>query len=286
MLLLSIWTKLNQLVQAVSLKLTQNSTNMSVLRILKLVFSLLLIPLLGCVATPWKMAKLEEIQTAADPKVSTLPAYDLTAAQWVPDQPILVNKDFNFGMAMSIEGVGVAIAAGMRINKNKELAASLSALPPLNLNQRWQSVAIDVQLPWRDKRVVIYAMLYGQPQAQLRTIVEFHNGENPPERFMDVSDWLPVDGEASWAAMQGARLFAQIDESLAAIAVMVVNDSTAVVEEQDYTISGGEAAQRGRGYIKDQREGRVVLQSTNIPNTTIRFPAHLFTSSVHQEAPL
>ncbi len=233
----------------------------------------------GCSSQPWQLAELERVRHLAHPDQSTLPVYELTAAEWVEGQPLLINKDFNFGMAMSMEGVGVAIAAGMRINKNKGLASDLSKLAPFDLNNRWKKHAVVVNRDWRDKEVVIYAMLYGQPKAQLRTIVEFHSTTEAPQRFVDISAWRPIEGDDSWQSSSGFLLSTQLDQSLAEIVTLLDSDFDEQGKEQRYTISGGEAVQRGQGYILKQSKDYVIVNSSSAPNTVIRIPASVFGSA-------
>ena len=247
-----------------------------------LVFSVVFV---GCTSQPWQFAELAAVKQAADPKNSTLPSYDLTAAQWVENRPLLINKDFNFGMAMSMEGVGVAIAAGMRINSNKELAAALADLPPLNLTQKWQAVAGNINDEHREKQVVIYALLYGQPQAQLRTIVEFHGAGENPERFVDISDWAPTTGENSWSANNGRRIFMQIDSSLTTIVDLLTNEIIASGTEQEFSLTGGEAVQRGRGYLVEKDETAAVIKATTIANTVLRLPSTVTTIRDYEPPP-
>ena len=177
-----------------------------------------------------------------------------------------------------MEGVGVAIAAGMRINKNKELAQTLSTMPPLMLDQRWQEAAGPVKGSLRGSSVLIYAMLCGQPQAQLRTIVEFHNEKEPapPLRYMDYSDWAPIAGTDSWTANNGGNIAQQSQQSITAIVSLLSKDLVVSAPEIDYTIIGGEAVQRGSGFVVSQDDQHIVIKSTTIPNTVLRIPSAHF----------
>ena len=64
----------------------------------------------SCSARQVRYGTVEDIQRSVTPQASTLPAYDLTGGVWVPGQPLFINQDFDFSMAMSLPDIGPAIA--------------------------------------------------------------------------------------------------------------------------------------------------------------------------------
>jgi hypothetical protein len=56
-----------------------------------------------------------------------LDAYRLQDGVWLAHAPVLVNEDFDFAVAMSLEGIGAGIAAKKRMDDNAAKAAELAA---------------------------------------------------------------------------------------------------------------------------------------------------------------
>ena len=55
-----------------------------------------------------------------------LDAYQRQDGVWLPQAPVLVNEDFDFAVAMSLEAIGAGIAAKKRIDGNAKSAGELS----------------------------------------------------------------------------------------------------------------------------------------------------------------
>jgi len=229
---------------------------------------------------------LDQLKIAANPKNSTYTSYDLTGAVWVEGQPLLVNKDFNFGMAMSLEGVGTAIAVGMRKNKNEELAEKLSTIPPLALNEKLQLTLGDIKNIHDKYQITVFAMLYGQPLANLQTFVELQPlsslvEKNTFQRFVSVSDWVELEGEQGWLANDGILISKNIDQSLQDITQMMElyldnkNINFENHEEIKYKITGGESIKRGAGIIVSKNNDRVWVRDERLLNTLLSYPLKL-----------
>lgn len=263
---------------------------------IRFLFCCTLIVLAGCATTSYRFSTVDELPSIANSKTSTLPAYDLTGGLWLEGQPLYINKEFNFGMAMSIEGAGVAIAVGMRTSKNKALAEQLSSLAPLQLNERLHALLSNKRADVGAGHIAVYGILYGQPQAHLRTVLELYpsdalaNDNNidasetvaqkvEPERFVFYSAWMPATGDASWTANDGELLWRAFDESLPALVELIAAFQASPDEERNaikrYSISGGEAVQRGEGFLLREEGGRSVIQSTSVPKTILSVPSEL-----------
>ena len=60
---------------------------------------------------------------------TVLDRYQLEGGVWLPHAPVLVNRDFDFALAMALEGgLGAGLAADKRKKENEERAAELAAL--------------------------------------------------------------------------------------------------------------------------------------------------------------
>jgi hypothetical protein len=159
----------------------------------------------------------EELREAITPKSSNLVTYHLTGASWAGDHPILVNRDYDFSIAMSMDQIGPAIAAGNRKKANDELAAVLATMPALETQE---ALAATIRAHagneggfWTSEmEVALFGLLYGGTRSgssvRLQTILEVYGTDQPdtPLRFLVVSDARPLDGDAGWTATNGAVL--------------------------------------------------------------------------------
>lgn len=231
-------------------------------------------------APQYTLNDLDTIHTQTQPSTSSLISYDITGAVWLADQPLLINKEFNFGAAMSIEGAGVAIAVGMRNNKNEALATELKSMPALNLNARLQGLLTQNDIALAGNTISVFGVLYGQPKAHLRTVIEVYSNGNDdkPQRFMDYSPWLAATGDESWSENDGDAVWQYFNDSLPRIVtrlkqhesdVRIQDNSTKKEKEIKYVLKGGDSIQKGRGYVLGKDNDRIVIQSTTIPNTII-----------------
>lgn len=224
-----------------------------------------------------RYSTLEEIQATVTPATSTLPAYDLTGGVWVKDQPLLINQDFDFAMGMSLPDIGPAVAAGQRKRGNEEVAQLLEAMPPLQFDATLQKHMKDSVLMGPPRQITLYGILFGQPNAYLRVILEnsTRQGENVNQsRFIYMTDWASVKGEKSWTSSNGQKIFESFEVAIPALIEMSrYNFSAAQTSEAvEYTIINGKTPQRGSGWILEKRDHRVLIESKIIPNTVISFP--------------
>jgi len=185
--------------------------------------------MLGACSGVWvHYVPADQLQKEVTPATSTFEGYQLEGGAWVSGRPILVNRDFDFGSAMSIEDIGPAIAAGKRISGNQEVADRLSRLPPMDLNGAFEK---QVTACGRDcgelngKRVRLFGLLYGENQARLQVVLEIEPGGQPAqpartanqraiERFVWVSSARPLEGPESWLRDDGAAIKATAEASL------------------------------------------------------------------------
>lgn len=224
-----------------------------------------------------RYSTLEEIQATVTPGTSTLPAYDLTGSVWVKNQPLLINQDFDFGMAMSLPDIGPGIAAGQRKKGNEEVAQILEAMPPLHLDAIFKRHMKNSDSMGQPKRVTLYGVLFGQPNAQLRVILESKSTAGEDEkhsRFIYATDWAVVRGENSWTSNNGHKIIESFEIAIPALIGMSQDSSfeTQKSEPVEYTVINGKAPQRGSGWILAKRENRILIESMEIPNTVISFP--------------
>ncbi len=262
-------------------------------RFLLLLLAFLIVGLSACSTQPKQdpdFLSLEQMQTRVVANTASWPAYDLTAAQWVSGQPLLVNRDFNFAMAMSMQGVGVAIAAGSRISDNKKLAEQLAALPVFDVAdtfaKNWRGVG------WPGHEIAVYGFLFGGPDAHLRTVVEAHPLEGGPvRRFVYVSDWRALEGESGWLDDRGAMLTEGFAEAIPVVAELALRypllaDTASFAESLNaYQLAGGAALQKGEGRVLEQDAQRTIIHSLSVPHTVFSYPTARITITNLQERP-
>ena len=239
---------------------------------------LVLILLTTCSVKTIHYSAIDAIQENVSPRSSNLPAYELTGCIWVKGQPLLINQDFDFSMAMGLPDIGAAVAAGTRKKGNEEVVKLLQDMPPLALEDRFNEAIKSSLMNPQEKEIKLYGILFGQPDAHLRTILELYDHqENPgrdPLRFIYISDWRPVKGDPSWTHHKGVMIHEFFEDAIPGLIAMWQRYTPEVQESEavKYTVSGGKAIQRGTGWVIEKKEQRVLLQSMEIPNTILSYP--------------
>jgi hypothetical protein len=131
--------------------------------------------------------------------VSDLPKLDLAArvgsyaaqdAVWVPGQPIAVNRGFDFAIAIALEGMGAGIAAAQRQTSNADLARTLAALEPIDVQALLRAKCDDRPAACAvltGYQIYLYGLLFGDKAARLRVVLEFGDAQGAP-LYVSVSD--------------------------------------------------------------------------------------------------
>lgn len=126
--------------------------------------------------------------------IADLPQLDLAArvgpylsqdAAWVPGQPLAVNRDFDFMLAMSLEGgLGAGLAAKKRQDENRALAQQLAVLPPIDSSALLDALCSAApQHGCADRAgqsIRIYGLLFGDKEAGLLVVLETQTTGEPP----------------------------------------------------------------------------------------------------------
>lgn len=121
-----------------------------------------------------------------------LDAYQREGGVWLERAPILINEDFDFTLAMGLEGgVGAGLAAVKRTENNAHKAAALNAIAaPPQLQQRLAEL--------RCCGVHVYFVLWGAESATLRTVLDVP-GDTARSRVIEGAT-RSLAGEAGWTA--------------------------------------------------------------------------------------
>ena len=105
-----------------------------------------------------------------------LGTYQARDAEWVGGQPVVVNRDYDFQLAMSMHyRVGPALAASRRQEANRELAQQVEKMRPIvpaelfaELERRCEGRCPELHA----ETARLYAVLYGTETARLRVVLE------------------------------------------------------------------------------------------------------------------
>jgi hypothetical protein len=220
------------------------------------------------------------------PGSSSLPAYLLTGGEWLDGQPLFVNRDFDFGMAMTLPDIGPAIAAGTRLKGNRDTAAALADMPALDLSSRLARSLAERQ---RDDRIPekiagfggeirLYGVLYGHPQASVWSLLEVSKQTESMsvERVMIVS--AKQDLAAYWLADRGAAIQTWLTGSVEPLIELWARaeDSVAQEPERDFRAPAAAGLNKGRGRVLTSDARHVLVRLSDIEGTVARFPAEGF----------
>lgn len=97
---------------------------------------------------------------------TVLDAYHREGGVWLPHAPVLVNEDFDFAIAMSLEGgLGAGLAAAKRKENNQKTVVAMGDL----------RLAPDVEArieALRCSGTHVYFLIWGAEQAVLRMVVD------------------------------------------------------------------------------------------------------------------
>lgn len=235
---------------------------------------------------------IKEIKKRNSPAKTTLVAYDVTGGLWVKDQPLLINQNFDFTIAMSLKNIGPAIAAGKRKKGNKKIVAALTDMPRLQLQKMFlkhiESLAANKHKELFAGHIALYGILYGQPKAQLRVVMELwsnkktRKNKQSPLRYMYVSDWFPVKDKDSWCASNGKKIRQTFFKAIPVLIKMRQEYRPTKMKMENMrniSIRGGASIQRMSGWILKKGNKMVFVQSKNMFKTIIGYPAHRTTVS-------
>ena len=199
-------------------------------------------------------------------------SYQARDAVWVSRQPLLVGRDYDFGIALAVDdGVGPALAAFQRKQFNQAYADRLSSVPSVDASAslslllngctskmtryepRRAPLPRCTQLA-RTNVLWVYGVLFGEQDARLRVVVELleHDGER--QQYVAVGAARPLSSFAAEATLRrdflaGTR---RIVELLDQPSLGTAAGPTALCP-----VGGSELA---RGRVVGRRDGLAVLR--------------------------
>ena len=118
--------------------------------------------------------------------------YWLEGGVWLRGLPVLINEDFDFAVAMGMEGIGPGIAAAQRKGDNEQKANDLHEV-------ELAAGVLDRIEELRTRGVHVFFVLWGKEQALLRLVVEEDAGcKEHTEPRVNASAEKPLAGQLGW----------------------------------------------------------------------------------------
>jgi hypothetical protein len=198
--------------------------------------------------------------------------YQARSAVWIPGQPVAVNHEFDFGIALGIES-GAGIAAAKRQSKNEALAERLAKLDPLDpqaLLQRLCPHSRSGCAKLVGARVRVYGLLFGERAARLRVLFELADGQPSHPIDASLSDAIPVERFAEPGVLAGA-----FEAELGRVLRLMEDPAAAPSAERGRCNAGDNATVEGHVIVRDEQ--RVVLAATDPEPVRVSCAASSFT---------
>jgi hypothetical protein len=221
---------------------------------------------LGPVATPSELATLDLAE-----RIGSYAARD---AAWVPTMPIAVGRDFEFGLALSVDVVGAGIAAARRRQDNAALAQQLSGVGSIDPRAMLGAVCaarVSACSKLVGRKIRVYGVLFGAPVARLRVTLELDAAELPTPLFTAISDAHKTEEFAQ------SELLSETFETTLRRALALIEQAPAGAHE---AAASGDCAAGGNariaGEIIRDEDGYVLLAASDPRPTVISCPADAF----------
>lgn len=210
-----------------------------------------------------------EVPRAASPRPVVSPGTELTRldlsarlgeyqgrdAAWVPGLPLAVNRDFDFALALSIEGVGPGIAARKRRDANLEFAQRLSEVAAFDAQAQLEALcAASPRFACEHlagEQVRIYGLLFGERDARLQVVLEIAPVAAERMLYIAVSEARPI------AAFLEAGVLQQVFGHAAADLAGSLAESASPDTALSTCMVGGTAKLTGRRLVS--RAGHALL---------------------------
>jgi hypothetical protein len=181
-------------------------------------------------------------------------------AQWVRGQPIAVNRAFDFGRALSLEGAGAGLAVVQRRKGNAELAEQLAQLPAIDAAALVAKIC--AQRPAgcaaiAGARLRCYAQVFGVKAARVRVVSERVDGAS-----QSVALYASISAPHALADLVQPGALAAIFEAELARTLDLFDVSTATPDAKQGECDAGDGLHVS-GAILSRTPQRVVLSTTD-----------------------
>jgi hypothetical protein len=207
----------------------------------------------------------------------TFGSYAGRDAAWVSRCRLAVNREFDFGLAVGLPGVGAGIAAGKRKQENRTLAESLTTFARCDMERTLsEAMALCGErcAGLSDSTINLAALLFGSERARLRLVLESARSGRQPIRIVYISDELATAGPKSWSESHAAALWRALVVATQQVVLAYANWSTGspptpAVTRYACSGTGGEAiegrriGEQGGRIALSSDDGRIVLCSAS-----------------------
>jgi hypothetical protein len=198
-------------------------------------------------------------------------SYEARDAVWITAQPIVVNRDFDFEIALQIADVGPAIAAGNRRQGNLALARALAVVERVDAQALLSQLCAE-RAPGCPKlanaQVRVFALLFGEHAARLRVVLEIIAAEALP-LYSAVSRSLPAHD-----FVRPGMLRTEFASGLASIVQLFETSVAAPSSVRGQCLAGDSSKVTGRIVTRDDQG--IVLAVSDPRSTLLRCPPDAF----------
>jgi hypothetical protein len=237
---------------------------------------------LNCASIRTNFQPLDQLRESVTSDNTTYDPYLLTSGEWIANQPIMVNRDFDFSMAQALEDAGPGLAANKRRAGNKETASKLITTSTVD----WKAL-FDKQIKeccgcknLDGSTVRFYALLYGDDKARLQSILEIEQAEeSSPKaiksvyRFIEISKEQSIEGDSAWLSDHGKPILDTMKSAIPKLVSLFQHYGRINASEKTPTAKVGKCpiggAYRAKGGVIKEDEQKIIMQVDNMKRTIL-----------------
>jgi hypothetical protein len=237
----------------------------------------------NCASIRTNFQPLEKVREAAVSAGSTYDPYLVTNGEWLANQPIMVNRDYDFLMSQAIEDAGPGLAANKRMTGNQDIAGKLTSIPTVAWKAIFEKHVQECGKGCNNldgATVRLYGLLYGDEKARLQSILEIEQTDETSSknaksvyRFIGVSEERPLEGDASWLGNNGQLILDSMKSSLSKLVSLTRQYLQLIATNQVPSTTMGECpiggTYRATGSIINQDEQQLILIVENMKRTIL-----------------
>jgi len=204
-----------------------------------------------------------------------LGGYAARDAVWVPGWPVVVSRDFDFGIALAIDVVGAGVAAAKRRAGNADLAKRLASLSPIEPQAVLETVCARRPTGCQKLagvRVRVYAVLFGEHTARVRVVLEMAETKPSIPIYATISDAHPAQAFA-----ESHMLETMFESGLTRIADLIDTPLDGPALATGQCASGDASHLSGKMIAHDQQS--VVLMVSDPAEILLSCPLDSFSAS-------
>ncbi len=236
-----------------------------------------------CLTIRTNFQPLDQLRGSVTKKDSSYDHYLLTSGEWLANQPIMVNRDYDFAIAQAIEGSGPGIAANKRTTGNKDVAGKLTSIATVEWKATFDKQVQECGGSCKNlngSTVRFYGLLYGDDKARLQSILEIEKANESRSkatksvyRFVEVSEERSLEGDSSWLSNHGQLILDRMKSSISKLVDLSKQYLRLVAADKAPNAKVGECPIGGtyhaKGGVIKEDERQTVILVENMPRTIL-----------------